>query len=95
MPFSELRDNGFQLQASAMIVPKTLQAFVLGSKINGQYGDPWDMRIGTNWFPWKNQIVRWHTELAYFRRSPVGALSLPMVVGGNGPVFFSDFMISF
>ncbi len=95
LPFSDLRDNGFQLQASAMVVPKTLQAFVLGSKINGQFGDPWDMRIGANWFPWQNQIVRWHTEYAYFRRSPVGALSLPMVVGGNGPVFFSDFMISF
>ena len=34
-------DYGYQLQSSAMIVPKTLQGYVSGSQIFGEHGDPW------------------------------------------------------
>ncbi len=95
LPFGELFDQGFQLQGSAMVVPKTVQAYVTGSRIFGEYGDPWDARFGVNWYPWKNEIVRWNAELLLLRQSPVGALSLPSLVGGNGPVFYSSFMLNF
>jgi len=86
-----LRDNGFQLQASAMPIKQTLQAYVGFSKIFGQHGDPWDARVGASFYPWKNQAVRWNTEVLY--HSPVGGLSLPYVVGGNGFVFCSSFLL--
>ncbi len=50
-----LHDTGFQLQASMMAIPKTLQLYLAGSKINGQYGNPWDTRVGMNWFPVQEQ----------------------------------------
>lgn len=95
LPFSELKDDGFQLQASAMILPSTLQVYAGASKVYGEYGDPSDFRLGLNWFPWKNQVVRWNFEYIQLDRSPVGALSLPYSVGANGPVFHTNFMVWF
>jgi hypothetical protein len=95
LPFEELNDTGLQLQGSAMLLPKTVQLYLGGSKVLGEYGDPWDFRLGVNWFPWKNTVVRMNAEYLELHRSPVGALSLPYTVGGNGPVFQSNFMVYF
>ena len=90
-----LFDHGFQLQGSAMVVPRTLQLYAGASRINGQFGDPWDFRLGANWFPWKNKVVRWNTEWLYLRNSPVGYSSVPFVVGGRGNVFHSSLELAF
>ena len=95
LPFDALHDNGFQLQASAMLKPRSLQAYVSGSKIFGEYGDPWDMRAGTNVFPWNTRALRLNGEMILLRRSPVGAFSLPFAVGGNGPVFHANLEVYF
>ena len=91
----QLFDHGFQLQGSAMLIPKTLQLYVGASRINGQFGNPWDFRAGTNWFPWKNKVVRWNTEWLYLRNSPVGYSSVPFVVGARGNVFHSSLELAF
>jgi hypothetical protein len=88
-------DHGFQLQGSAMLVPKTLQAYAGHSKIFGDYGVPWDFRVGTNWFPYKNKVLRWNTEALYLRKSPVGYTSVPFAVGGTGWVFHSSLELAF
>jgi hypothetical protein len=91
----DLWDHGFQLQTSAMVVPKKLQLYVSGSKVFGEHGDPYDTRAGVNWYPFSNQNLRWNTEYLHLRRSPVGALSLPYPVGGNGSVVYSSVEIVF
>ena len=78
-----------------MVKPQTLQVYLSGSKIFGQYGNPSEWRGGVNVYPWKSQALRWNTELIYLNRSPVGGLSLPFAVGGNGPVFHTNFEINF
>jgi hypothetical protein len=90
-----LFDHGFQVQASAMVLPRILQAYVSGSKIFGQYGDPSDFRIGANWYPFKNQVLRWNAEVLLLDRSPVGGLSLPYPVGGNGTVVYTSLQLNF
>lgn len=92
---ASLYDHGFQLQASAMAIPHTLQGYVSGSKIYGQYGNPSDFRIGLNWFPGNSQTIKWNAEYLLLNHSPVGALSLPYVVGGNGPVIYSSLQVNF
>jgi len=87
LPFSEMTDNGFQLQASSMIIDKKLQLYLSGSKIFGDYGNPWDGRFGANWYLFENQAVRVNGEVIYLNNSPVGAFSLPYTVGAKGPVF--------
>jgi hypothetical protein len=44
-------DNGFQVQASAMVMPKTFQLYAGGSKVFGKYGNLWDGKIGPNYYP--------------------------------------------
>lgn len=90
-----LFDHGFQIQASAMVIPKTLQFYAGTSRINGQFGNPWDLRSGVNWFPWKNKVVRWNNEWLYLYKSPVGYSSVPFAVGGRGSVFHSTLELAF
>ena len=84
-------DRGFQLQASTMIVPKTFQAYLAGSYVDGNYGKPWDIRAGVNWHPWHNRVFRWNTQVMYLNHSPVGYTSLTYNVGSKGVVFNTDF----
>jgi hypothetical protein len=92
----DLYDYGFQLQASMMVIPKTLQLYLSGSKIYGEYGDPSDIALGLNWFPLRdNSRVRINSEFLYLNDSPVGYSSVPFAVGGNGMVFNSNIELSF
>ena len=93
--FRVINDNGFQAMLSYMIIPQRLQAFTTFSQVFGDYGNPWDARVGFNYFPWKNQAFRWNAEYIQIYRSPVGALSLPYPVGGTGGIFNMDFMVNF
>ena len=95
MPFDEMYDHGYQLQGSAMVVPKQLQAYVSGSKIFGEFGDPWDVAVGVNWYPMKRRELRMNMQGLYLKDSPVGYSSVPFVVGGNGWVFTTDLMFNF
>ncbi len=87
--------NGFQLQSSAMLLPKTLQVYLGGSYIMGHYGRPWDLRTGLNYFPFKNRVIRWNSEFLYLYRSPVGYTSVPFPFGGTGPVFHTTLEMAF
>ena len=88
-------DYGYQLQASAMVIPKTLQAYAGGSEVIGDYGRPWDFRAGVNYFPFKNRVVRWNSEFLYTYRSPVGYTSVPFALGGTGPIFYTTLEMAF
>lgn len=81
-------DTGFGLQPSYMILDKKLQAFVIGSKIYGDYGDPWDTVIGFNWFPIQTEgferQFRINADVQYTSQSPIGNLSLPYTIGAQG-----------
>ena len=92
---SRLFDHAFQIQGSAMVVPRTLQAYAGFSKIFGQYGQPRDFRFGVNYFPFKNKVVRWNTEALYLYKSPVGYTSVPFPIGGRGWVFHSNMELAF
>ena len=87
--------HGFQMQASAMVVPKTLQVYLGGSTVYGKYGNPWDFRSGLSFFPFKNRVVRWNNELLYLHKSAVGYTSVPFALGGTGPVFHSNLELAF
>jgi hypothetical protein len=56
MALDKLSDEGFQLLASAIVFPKKLQLYTTYSKIFGEYGDPSEVRVGFNFFPFKKTI---------------------------------------
>jgi len=88
-------DTGYQLQLSMMPIQKRLQLYSGGSQVLGQYGNPYDARIGANWFPYKNRVLRWNTEALYLFRSPVGYTSVPFALGGKGMVFHTTLELAF
>jgi len=95
LAFNELNDNGIQILGSAMILPKQLQIYATYAEVLGEYGDPWEIRGGLNFFPFKNQYARINAQYIYQDRSPVGNTSLPYAVGGTGSIFNIDFEINF
>jgi hypothetical protein len=95
IPVTELNDTGFQIQGSTMLIPKTLQAYLGYSKINGEYGNPYDVSIGANWFFFDRKEARISVQALYLKDSPVGYSSVPFAVGGNGWVYTTDLVVAF
>jgi hypothetical protein len=95
IPVTHLFDTGFQAEASTMLIPDLLQAYVAGSEVLGQYGHPWDATIGLNIYPFLRREMHINIEGIYLRRSPVGGSSYPYIVGANGWLFNTDFIVTF
>jgi len=99
VPTETIFDQGFQLQASYMFMPKKLMGFVTGSKIWGEHGDPWDVSAGVNWFPvvkpGLERQLRVSPEVIYVKDSPTGNSSVPYIVGSDGFIFMVSTELSF
>jgi hypothetical protein len=61
----------------------------------GQYGDSWDVSIGLNWYRFARRSMWVNAQGICLRNSPVSSLSLPYVVGGNGWLFNTDYVVTF
>jgi hypothetical protein len=88
-------DHGYQLQASAMAIPKILQLYAGTSQVFGKYGDQWEVRGGGNWYVMKERGVRVNGEWLYVNHSPVGYTAYPYPVGAKGPVFHFNLEMNF
>jgi hypothetical protein len=62
IPVSNLFDSGFAIQASGMLIDKTLQLYSTYSYIDGEYGKPWELTCGANWYPFKSKVLRVNPE---------------------------------
>ena len=95
IPVTSLFDHGFQLQTSAMLMRDVLQVYLSGSKVFGQYGDPWDLTFGFNLYPFLRREMHINLQGIYMSRSPVGGLSYPYQVGANGWILNTDIIVTF
>lgn len=95
LPVRGLFDNGFTAQASAMVIDKTIQVYGVGSYINGQYGKPWEINGGVNWYLRKDRLLRANAEVIYTYHSPVGYLTYPTAVGATGAIFMLNLEINY
>ena len=92
----DISDNGYQLQTSAMAVPKILQLYFGASQIfGGRYGNQWEVRGGENFYPMKERGIRLNAEWMYVDHSPVGYTAYPYPVGAKGPVFHINLELNF
>ncbi len=95
IPVSSLTDHGFQIQGSMMLIPSELQAYAGYSKIFGDYGNPYDVSLGLNWFPFSRKEVRVNVQGLYLDESPVGYSSVPFSVGAKGWALSTDLIVAF
>jgi DUF3011 family protein len=92
---ANINDHGYQLQASAMAVPKILQLYFGNSQVFGRYGDQWEVRGGENWYFMKERGLRLNGEWMYVNHSPVGYTAYPYPVGAKGTVFHINLEMNF
>jgi len=92
---ADITDDGYQMQLSAMAIPKILQPYVSWSQIFGRYGDPSDFRVGGNWYFMGERGLRVNGEFIHANKSPVGYTAYPLPVGGNGNVFHINLEMNF
>ena len=90
-----ISDNGYQIQTSAMVIPKILQVYLSGSQIFGSYGDASEIRGGENWYFMKQRGLRMNVELMHVNHSPVGYTAYPYPVGATGFVFHVNWELNF
>ena len=92
---ADITDTGYQLQTSAMVVPKALQLYLSGAQIFGVYGDSSEVRAGANWYFRRERGLRVNGEFLRLNKSPVGYTAVPYPVGGNGNVFHINLEMNF
>jgi hypothetical protein len=92
---ADINDHGFQLQASAMVVPKILQPYIGTSAIRGHYGDASEFRAGANIYPVKQRGFRINAEWLHLNKCPVGYTAVPYAVGSNGNIFHTNIELNF
>jgi hypothetical protein len=93
---SEIKDHGFQIQTSAMVIPKRLQVYLSGAEIyGGAYGDDSEVRAGLNWYFLCERGLRFNGEWIHVNRSPVGYGAYPLQVGSTGNVFHLNVEMNF
>jgi hypothetical protein len=92
---ADIDDHGFQVQSSAMVVPKTLQAYLSGSVIRGEFGNASELRAGMNWYIVRERGLRLNAEWLRLNDCPVGYTAVPYPVGGNGDVFHFNAEMNF
>lgn len=90
VPVDDVFDHGFQLLLSKMLVSKELQAFVAGSAIIGDYGDPWEVGGGLTWYPFKRWNMRVQLQALYEEQAASGSPALPFQVGADGWIYTLD-----
>jgi hypothetical protein len=92
---ADITDDGYQMQLSAMAIPKILQPYFSWSQIFGRYGDASDVRVGGNWYFMGERGLRVNGEFIHANKSPVGYTAYPLPVGGNGNVFHFNLEMNF
>jgi hypothetical protein len=92
---ASVTDNGYQVQSSAMVVQKTLQAYLSASQILGRFGNASELRAGGNWYFTNQRGLRVNAEWLHLVHCPVGYTAVPYPVGGNGNVFHVNVELQF
>ncbi|HEY6644070.1 hypothetical protein [Povalibacter sp.] len=91
----DITDDGYQIQVSAMLLPRLLQVYAGASEITGHYGDGSELRLGFNYFPQRSRGLRLNGEWISLGDCPVGYTAVPYPVGANGDVFHVNFELNF
>jgi hypothetical protein len=95
VPIDSMYDHGFELSVSAFAVPKKVDVYGRGSKVNGQFNDSWEYGAGLKWYFAPTERVWLQGELMNVHRSPYTGTFTPYVSGLNGLVPMVQAILAF
>jgi hypothetical protein len=84
LPLSSTFDHGFELSAGYFVLPKTLLPYARGSKVFGEFADPYEYAGGLKWYPVRSE--RWWLtgEVMRVHGAPYSGAFTPYTAGMSG-----------
>jgi hypothetical protein len=95
LPLASMFDNGFELSAGQFVVPKTLMFYARGSKVFGQFANPYEYAGGLKWYFLPTERIWLTAELMNVHRAPYGGAFTPYTAGMNGWVPMVQTVLAF
>jgi hypothetical protein len=88
LPLTSIYDHGFMAEASYMVVPKTVDAYVVGGYVNDQFKRyPWELGGGLNYYPSHTRAWRLNMHLLHIDKSPASSYFGYYQPGQTGTIF--------
>jgi hypothetical protein len=84
LPLASTFDHGFELTAGHFVVPKTLVLYGRGSKVFGQFANPYEYAGGLKWYFLPTERVWLTGELMRVHKSPYSGAFTPYTAGMSG-----------
>jgi hypothetical protein len=95
LPLASTFDHGFELSAGQFIVPKKLVLYARGSKVFGQFANPYEYGGGFKWYFLPTERLWLSGEVLRVNKSPYGGAFTPYTAGLNGWVPMIQTVLAF
>lgn len=87
LPFDNIFDHGFYVQAGRFWLPKKLEFYGLGSYVTGEFGDGSEIGGGLNWYVHESRNWRMTFDTVHLSTPPTVQSRTGLQVGGSGLLF--------
>jgi hypothetical protein len=84
LPLASTFDHGFELSAGQFVVPKTLVLYARGSKVFGQFANPYEYAGGAKWYFLPTERLWLTAELMRVHKAPYSGAFTPYTAGMTG-----------
>jgi len=95
MPLASTFDHGFELSTGKFVVPKKLLLYVRGSKVFGQFANPYEYGGGFKWYFLPTERLWMTGEVMRVFRAPYSGAFTPYTAGMNGWVPMLQTVLAF
>jgi hypothetical protein len=95
LPLASTFDHGFELSAGQFVLPKTLALYGRGSKVFGQFANPYEYGGGFKWYFLPTERLWLNGELMRVNGAPYGGAFTPYTAGLNGWVPMLQTVLAF
>jgi hypothetical protein len=95
LPLTSTFDHGFELSTGKFIIPKKLVFYVRGSKVFGQFANPYEYASGFKWYMLPTERLWLTGELMRVSGAPYSGAFSPYTAGMNGWVPMIQTVLAF
>jgi hypothetical protein len=95
LPLASTFDHGFELSSGKFVVPRKLLLYVRGSKVFGQFANPYEYGGGFKWYFLPTERLWMTGEVMRVNKSPYSGAFTPYTAGMNGWVPMLQTVLAF
>jgi hypothetical protein len=95
LPLSSTFDHGFELSAGKFVIPKKLVLYARGSKVWGQFANPYEYGAGFKWYMLPTERLWMTGEMMRVFKAPYSGAFSPYTAGMNGWVPMVQTVLAF